>query len=70
MEDDRPMEEIIQKSSDSVVVVKKSPTKLKLQKKLRGAGGLHLYKRKMRCKNCKGCKAPDCGECRHCLYVL
>ena len=64
-DDNRPMDEIIQQSGDSFTVVKKSPTKP--MKKLTGAGGLHLYKRKMRCKRCKGCLAKDCGICRHCL---
>ncbi|XP_060599065.1 histone-lysine N-methyltransferase 2A-like, partial [Ruditapes philippinarum] len=66
-DDDRPMEEIIQQSGDSVVIMKKSPARGKISKKLTGAGGLHLYKRKMRCRQCPGCVRQDCGICRHCL---
>ncbi|KAL4228619.1 Histone-lysine N-methyltransferase [Mactra antiquata] len=67
-DDERPIEDIIQQSGDSIVIMKKTPSKVKTTttKKLTGAGGLHIYKRKMRCKKCDGCRRQDCGECRHC----
>ena len=65
-DDEQSMSDIIQRSGDSVTYIKRSPPKP--GKRLTGAGGLHLYKRKMRCKQCKGCLATDCGTCKYCRY--
>ena len=69
-DDDRPMEEIIEKSSTGQAIIIRKPLpegKEKNIKKLVGPGGIKLYKRKMRCKKCEGCLATDCGQCKHCL---
>ncbi|XP_052803783.1 uncharacterized protein LOC128233934 [Mya arenaria] len=65
-DDERPMADIIQQSSDSGVTIIRKTSPAKPLKKLTGAGGLHLYKRKIRCKKCRGCLALDCGKCRFC----
>ncbi|KAL5019594.1 hypothetical protein ScPMuIL_002486 [Solemya velum] len=65
-DDERPLEEIIQQSSDNVINMKKvSPVKLmhKPHKKLPKI----LGKRKVRCRKCEGCLAPDCAKCVYCL---
>ena len=67
-DDERPIEEIIQHSSDNVCIVKKSPAArgAKEPKKTAYHPVLKPYKRKVRCKKCAGCLADCCGTCRNC----
>ena len=70
-DDERPIEEIIQHSTDSVHIMKKSPAysagKEKKKPPSAAMKGFKMYKRTMRCKKCAGCRAECCGQCTFCL---